>query len=157
MRDIASVAPGLANASNPADGVAVSGQPTAGHLSSLAEAGYKTVVDLRTPDEDRGISEPGTVRAAGLRYVALPLAADPAEFDAGAFDRFRAVMRDPDTRPALVHCRTAARVEPLLLAYLVLDEGYDLSEAEAAAAASGAVKQELHERALEYLRERAAI
>ena len=82
---------------------------------------------------------------------------DPADFDAGAFDRFRALMRDPGTRPALIHCRTAARVEPLLLAHLVLDEGYSLADAETAAAESGAVKEELHERALQYLHEREAL
>lgn len=157
MRDISDITPGLINAACPVEGVAVSGQPTAEHLSALAAEGYRTVIDLRTPDEDRGLSEPEAAREAGLEYVALPLAADPADFDAGAFDRFRALMRDPGTRPALIHCRTAARVEPLLLAHLVLDEGYSLADAETAAAESGAVKEELHERALQYLHEREAL
>ena len=51
MRDVSEITPGLYNAEQPLEYMATSGQPTEEHLERLAEAGYKTVVDLRTPGE----------------------------------------------------------------------------------------------------------
>ena len=57
MRDVNEIAPGLENAGSPLEGVATAGQPDEEHLRSLAEAGYKTVIDLRATEEDRGLDE----------------------------------------------------------------------------------------------------
>jgi protein tyrosine phosphatase (PTP) superfamily phosphohydrolase (DUF442 family) len=157
MRRITEIAPELVNAADPAHGIATAGQPTPEHLESLAREGYGAVIDLRTPDEDRGFAEPETVRSAGMEYVNLPLESDPAAFEETAFDRFRELMRGLENQPALIHCRTAARVEPLLLAYLILDRGYDLWRAEEAVENIGARKEELHDRALAYLQNRGAV
>ncbi|MDN5698473.1 MAG: sulfur transferase domain-containing protein [Rubrobacter sp.] len=115
-------------------------------------------MDLRTGEEDRGLSggvtEMQAVRSAGMEYVSLPLASEAGAYTAGAFDRFREIMSEASRRPLLVHCRTATRVEPLILAYLALDEGKSIEEAVSLADEIGARKQELHERALSYIESR---
>ncbi len=152
MRDITNIAPGLVNAACPAPGIATAGQPSAEHLEDLAREGYGTVMDLRTPDEDRGFAEPEAVREAGMEYVSLPLESQASAFGESAFDRFRELMKDSGESPILVHCRTAARVEPLMFAYLILDRGYSRQDSEEAVKGIGARKEELHDRALNYLR-----
>lgn len=148
--DIGKVAPGIMNASSPLEGVATAGQPTEAELKELAEAGYKTVVDLRTPQEDRGFAEPEVVRGAGMEYLNIPLEANPGSFGDEDFDRFRELMTDHERRPVLVHCGSATRVGALMLAYLILDEDKSPDEAVEMVCRIGSEKAELTTRALEY-------
>lgn len=110
----------------PLPDVGTAGQPDAASWAPLARAGYRTVIDLRAPNEARGHDEPAAVRAAGMQYVLLPVT--PATLDDQVYDRFRALMKDPAMRPVLVHCASANRVGALLLPYLVLDEGRSVDE-----------------------------
>ena len=148
MRDVNRIAPGLANAGSPLEGVATAGQPDEEHLRSLAEAGYKTVIDLRTTGEDRGIDEEEVVREAGMEYVNLPVGHET--IDDETFERFRQLMTDPNRRPALVHCSSANRVGALLIPYLVLDEGKGREEAVEIASEVGLSSEELEQAALRY-------
>lgn len=157
MRQITQIAPGLVNAADPAPGIATAGQPSAGHLESLAEEGYVAVIDLRARDEGRGFDEPEAANAAGLEYINLPLRAEPTDFEETTFDRFRELMRSLGDQPVLIHCRTAARVEPLLFVHLVLDRGYTTQKAEEAVKSIEHRKEELHERAIVYLRRHDAV
>lgn len=59
---ITDIASGLANAGAPLKGAATAGQPEREHLRRLAGAGYRTVVDLRAPQEPRGYAEYGPPR-----------------------------------------------------------------------------------------------
>lgn len=157
MRQITEIAPGLVNATDPAPGIATAGQPTAEDLESLAEEGYAAVMDLRAQHEDRGLAEPEMVREAGMEYVSLPLRAEPTDFGESTFDRFRELMRSLVDQPVLIHCRTAVRVEPLLLAYLVMDKGYEPRQAEETLKNQVQRRDDLHETSLDYLRKRNAI
>ncbi|MGB3683446.1 MAG: protein tyrosine phosphatase family protein [Rubrobacteraceae bacterium] len=148
MREITEIAPGLTNASSPLEGVATAGQPDKKHLESLAEAGYKTVMDLRTTEENRGFAEEEAVREAGMEYVNLPVGHETIDDD--TFKRFRELMTDSGRRPALVHCSSANRVGALLIPYLILDEGKSLEEAVETASEVGLSSEELKNRALEY-------
>jgi protein tyrosine phosphatase (PTP) superfamily phosphohydrolase (DUF442 family) len=106
----------------PLEYVATEGQPEEEHLKRLAEAEYKTVVDLRTPGETPRPDEWGkVVRRAGMEYVNIPVG--HKDIDNETFDRFRELMRDGGRRPVLVHCSSANRVGALLIPYLILDEG----------------------------------
>ncbi|HEX7050893.1 MAG TPA: protein tyrosine phosphatase family protein [Longimicrobiales bacterium] len=125
--DIREIIPGLANASCPLEGVATAGQPTEEEIGRLAAAGYRTVLDLRAPDEPRGYEEEKAVRDAGMEYINLPVT--PQTLDDASFDRFRELLRDPARRPIVVHCGSANRVGALLFPYLTLDEGRDPDEA----------------------------
>lgn len=148
MRDINEIAPGLANAGNPLEGVMTAGQPDEEHLRSLAEAGYKTVIDLRATGEDRGLDEAEVVREAGMEYVNIPVGHETINDE--TFERFRQLMTAPDRRPALVHCSSANRVGALLVPYLVLDEGKDREEAVEMGTEVGLSSEELKQAALRY-------
>ena len=148
MRDINEVAPGLENAGSPLEGVATAGQPDEVHLRGLAEAGYKTIIDLRATGEDRGLDEEEVVREAGMEYVNIPVGHET--IDDETFEQFRRLMTDPDRRPALVHCSSANRVGALLIPYLVLDEGKDREKAVEAGKEVGLSSEELEQAALRY-------
>lgn len=148
--DIRKIVPGLVNACTPLERVLTAGQPDARHLEALAKAGYRTVLDLRAPDEPRPFDEAAEVRRLGMEYVNLPVTADTLGDE--TFDRFRALMRDPDRRPLLLHCASANRVGALLIPYLVLDEGRSPDEAVELAVQVGLRSEELRDAALDYVR-----
>jgi uncharacterized protein (TIGR01244 family) len=148
MDDIHEIAPGLENAAQPLPAVATAGQPEEEHFERLARAGYKTVIDLREPDENRGLDEPEAIRRAGMQYVNIPVGHDDVSDE--TFDRFRALMNDGERRPVLVHCTSANRVGALLIAYLVLDDGKNLDDALEIASRVGLRSDELERAALRY-------
>jgi uncharacterized protein (TIGR01244 family) len=148
MTDIQEIAPGLDNPGQPLEDIATAGQPEEEHLKRLAEAGYKTVVDLRIPEEDRGLDEPESARQAGMEYVNIPVGHE--EVNDETFERFRELMADPERRPVLVHCSSANRVGALLIPYLVLDEGKSNEEAVKIASEVGLKSDELKQAALRY-------
>lgn len=152
MKDIRGIVPGLKDPGQPLDYVATAGQPEEEHLERLAGAGYRTVVDLRTSEEDPGFDEPEVVRRAGMEYVNIPVGHETIEDE--TFERFRELMADSERRPVLVHCASANRVGALLIPYLVLDEGKSAGEAEEIASRVGLKTDELRQAALEYVNER---
>jgi uncharacterized protein (TIGR01244 family) len=148
MKDINEIAPSLANAGSPLEGVATAGQPDEKHLRSLAEAGYKTVIDLRTTEEDRGLAEEEVVREAGMEYINIPVGHETIDHE--TFEQFRQLMSDPGRRPALVHCSSANRVGALLIPYLILDEGKNREAAVEIGEEVGLSSEELKEATLRY-------
>ncbi|WP_053057701.1 fused DSP-PTPase phosphatase/NAD kinase-like protein [Rubrobacter aplysinae] len=150
MRDISEIAPGLEYSMCPIEGVATAGQPSRKHLQSLAGAGYRTVLDLRAPEENRGLDEPEAVREAGMQYINLPVTPDTLRDE--IFDRFRQIMDDPARRPILLHCSSANRVGALLLPYMILEEEKSYEEASEIASRVGLRSHELEHKALEYAR-----
>jgi uncharacterized protein (TIGR01244 family) len=70
------------------------------------------VIDLRGPQEDRGLDEQEAVEALGMDYVSLPVTGA----DAINFDNARELDRLVDTYdgPVLVHCGSGNRVGALL-------------------------------------------
>jgi protein tyrosine phosphatase (PTP) superfamily phosphohydrolase (DUF442 family) len=154
MKDVREITPELENAGYPLEGVATAGQPDQDHLERLAEAGYRTVLDVRTLEEDPGFDESETVRNAGMKYVNMPLEVKPEAFTDEAFDRARELLADPDHRPILVHCASAVRVAPLLIPYLILEEGRSCDEAVEIASWVGPQQEELTDVALRYVNEK---
>ena len=154
MRDVREITPGLENAGYPLEGVATAGQPEQEHLKRLAEAGYRTVLDVRTLEEDPGFDEAETVRNAGMEYMNMPLEVKPEAFTDEVFERVRELLADPGRRPILVHCASAVRVAPLLIPYLIVDEGRSPEEAVEIASEVGPQQDELTDAALRYSDER---
>jgi uncharacterized protein (TIGR01244 family) len=148
MKDINEIAPGLTNAGSPLEGVATAGQPDEDHIRSLAEAGYKTVIDLRTTEENRGLDEEEVVREAGMEYINIPVGHQTINDE--TFQRFRQLMASHGRRPALVHCSSANRVGALLIPYLILDEGKNHEAAVKTGEEVGLSSEELKEAALQY-------
>ncbi len=146
---------GVLNRACPLPGVATGGQPSAAHLTTLARAGYRTVLDLRAPDEPRGFDEAAAMRAAGLRYVTLPVTS--ATFVDSTFDAFRRAMRVAGPQGVFVHCASGNRVGAAMVPWLVLDRGWNLERAIAAARVGGLRSAGLEEKARDYVvRHRAA-
>lgn len=88
------------------------GQPSAQQLQDAAKAGVTTVIDLRTPQEDRGYDEQAAAEKLGLRYVRLPIggAGDINEANARTLDR----LLKQDAGTTLLHCASGNRVGALL-------------------------------------------
>jgi uncharacterized protein (TIGR01244 family) len=146
--DYRELVPGLVNAACPVPGIVGGGQPTPGHLAALAAAGFRTVLDLRAPQEQRGYDQPAQARAAGIEYVNLPVVGAPTD---DTYERVRALLADPGRRPILVHCGSGNRVGGVLLPYLVLDEGKDPEEALRLAVEMGLRSQPLADLAFDYI------
>ncbi|MFI5242294.1 MAG: hypothetical protein ACHQRL_04725 [Gemmatimonadales bacterium] len=134
----------------PVPGVATAGQPDAQAWGALARAGFKSVIDLREPDEPRGHDEPGEIALAGLAYLALPVNHDT--LGDRQFDAVRSFVGDPAHRPVLVHCATANRVGALLLPYFALDEHMAVEEAHRLAVEVGMRSPDYSQLALDYVR-----
>ena len=92
--------------------VVSSGQPDAEILSLAKDAGYTTIIDLRTEGEDRGLDEVAAVEALGMSYISLPVAgAGGISFEnATALD---ALLSEIDG-PVLLHCGSGNRVGALV-------------------------------------------
>ena len=107
------------------DGLLAGGLPSREQLAALRDAGYRTVVDLRTEGEPGGGRL--EVEALGLRYVPLPIdgAAGLTEENARAFG----AILDEVERPAVVHCASGNRVGALFALAAFHDGGASASEA----------------------------
>jgi uncharacterized protein (TIGR01244 family) len=128
-------APELPNRKDPLAGITTAGQPTAEQLAAAAAAGYKSVIDLRTPSENRGMAdEKATVEGLGMSYVNLPVdgAGGVSYANAAALDE---LLRNAE-QPVLLHCASANRAGALLALRAKL-EGADDDTALALGVAGG--------------------
>lgn len=137
-RETAMQTPALAPAALPAataSGVAllqprpdliVAGQPAADDWKALADAGVRTVINLRPAAEMQGRDERAEVAAAGLRYVELPIAG-AGDINADNARRLAELLGQADG-PVLVHCGSGNRVGGLL-AVAKAQEGMAADEA----------------------------
>ncbi|HEX3551961.1 MAG TPA: sulfur transferase domain-containing protein [Thermoanaerobaculia bacterium] len=142
---------GIVNATVPEPGVLLAGQPTGEQVQLLAEDGYKTILDLRMPEEPRGFDEVEAARQNGLAYVNVPVS--PATLDQATLDRFLAAMKKAK-KPVLLHCSTGSRAGALWYAWLVLEKGRKPAAALAQARAAGLRSPELAEKIEKLVAER---
>ena len=97
----------------PVDGITSLGQPDEAALRIFAASGYVAVIDMRGPDEDRGLDdEPGLIKALGMDYVVFPIEGKEAINVANA-NKLDALLETFDG-PVLVHCASGNRVGALL-------------------------------------------
>ena len=96
-----------------APAIASAGQPDEAALRAFADAGYSAVIDLRGPQEDRGLDdEKATVEGLGMDYIALPITGrDALSFESAS--ELDAILQGIDG-PVLVHCGSGNRVGALL-------------------------------------------
>lgn len=102
----------LPNRRDVLEGITTAGQPSQAALSAAAAAGYKSVIDLRAPNEDRGLDEKAAVESLGMSYVNLPVdgSAGVSYANASALDKLLAEA----PKPVLVHCASGNRAGALL-------------------------------------------
>lgn len=125
------------------------GQPSAGDLALLPDAGVTTVISLRHEAELGGFDEKSAVQDLGLQYLEVPWNG-PAELTDDVFDRTRAMLLEVDS-PTLFHCGSANRVGAVWLPYRVLDEGVPVEQAVEEARKIGMRTPEYEARALDYI------
>lgn len=143
---------GIPNASFPLPGVMAAGQPTGTQIQLMVEeGGYRTLIDLRAPDEQRGFDEAETARQIGLTYVNVPVT--PATLDQATIDRFLNAFRKAE-RPVLLHCSTSNRVGAMLYAWLVLEKKEFPEKALEQARAAGLRSPEMAEKVQKLVAER---
>ncbi|MGV6493517.1 beta-lactamase hydrolase domain-containing protein [Stenotrophomonas rhizophila] len=102
------------------------GQPSAAQLHQAADAGVRTVIDLRQPEEDRGFDETAAAERLGLRYVRIPVAGAAGLTEANA--RALHAALENSQGPVLVHCASGNRAGALL-ALLQARQGASLDQA----------------------------
>jgi len=115
--------------------IAVSGQIQPGHITAIAAAGYRVLVNNRPDGEEAG--QPGSVEiaaaaaAAGLEYHHLPVTA--ADFPGPDAARMAALFNDVE-RAVLAFCRSGTRCANL---WVVTREGDELDRAAQVAGGQG--------------------
>jgi protein tyrosine phosphatase (PTP) superfamily phosphohydrolase (DUF442 family) len=100
-----------------------SAQPTAEGMTSLARAGIKTVVNLRSFHSDRA-----PLGSIGLRYEHIFMKAwHPEREEVLAFLR---ILKNSTTHPVLVHCQHGAdRTGTMIALYRVVVDGWSPEDA----------------------------
>ena len=88
------------------------GQPTEEQLRDWASHGLELVIDLRGPDEARGIDEAGILDELDVSYVPLPIA-QRADLDWDHATALDAYLTHAEGA-VLVHCRSGNRVGALM-------------------------------------------
>jgi uncharacterized protein (TIGR01244 family) len=131
------------------DHVAIGGQPTPAQLAGLAEAGFRSILNLREESEFNTQPERLAAAAVGLAYRSVPVSsANPTD---AAVEEFLRVADDPDLYPVLIHCASGNRAAALWMIRRVLCDGRSLLDAQAEADRAGLKSAAMREFALEYI------
>ena len=96
----------------PVDGITSSGQPDTTAFAVVAESGYVAFIDMRGPEEDRGLDEQVVVEELGMEYIAFPLA-NRASISMQNAQRLDELLSGIDG-PVLLHCGSGNRVGAML-------------------------------------------
>ena len=98
----------------PLPGLYTAGQPAASDWQAIKARGVRTVINLRTPEELKDRDEAAEVRAAGLRYIEIPVSGAEGINPANARALHEA-LAPAHGGGVLVHCASGNRVGGLLV------------------------------------------
>lgn len=107
--------------------LAYSDQPSIRELHHLNRRGFRTVVNVRLPAEQRDDEGP-EVERFGMHYVHLPVA--QPDWSESLFDALAHALRSPRSRPALIHSAEGARAGIFALTLHAAEEGWTVHELE---------------------------
>jgi len=127
------------------------GQPTETDFAEYAKLGVKTVVNLRMPAEMEkvGFDEAATAKAAGIRYVNVPMtSAFPSE---GELAKIYAELENSGGGKVLMHCASSNRAGMVWAAYRGDKHGVPVEAAIAEGKAAGLKSPALEKTAREKL------
>ncbi len=109
-------------------GLFIAGQPSEGELHNLAESGYRTLVNLRGPDEEGAVAdEERIVESTGLSYASIPVT--PQTLDDIAVHRFIQAVDSDISQPAITHCGSGGRAGIMVLLHLAIKHGWSVAQA----------------------------
>lgn len=101
-------------------------QVTLEQLQQAAQAGVKSVLNLRSPGEEGFASDEKQQAAAGLHYVNIPVKPD-ALTEELASQVLQQIEELP--KPALIHCKSGLRSGMMALMYMATREGMTAEQA----------------------------
>ena len=112
------------------DGTATSGMPRAEHFREIADAGFRTVINLALPTSDDALpNEADLVTRAGMSYVHIPVLFDaPKRAD---YEKFEKVLNAVRNQPVFVHCAANMRVSAFMYLYRLRTRAAPRDSAEA--------------------------
>ena len=103
-------------------------QPLNGGIEKLRALKIKTVINLRSEDEE-STSEELEARAAGLKYFSVPLPGYGRPRDEQV-EQVLALINDPQNWPVFVHCRHGEdRTGTIIAVYRITQDGWSSEEA----------------------------
>jgi len=101
-------------------------QPAAGDYKNLAALGVKMVIDLT---RDGSTEEPALVKAAGMKFVRIPLTTTERPSDQ-AIAQFLGLVNDPANQPVYVHCQGGRhRTGTMTAVYRMTQDGWTADQA----------------------------
>ncbi|MBD2510017.1 phosphatase [Nostoc muscorum FACHB-395] len=116
----------MSNTKKVSEDLSAAGQPTPEDLKQAAQEGFKSVLNLRSPDEPGFLSdEQQQAQAAGLQYANIPL--KPSEANQELTD---AAIQEIENlpKPILIHCAAGARAGGIALISNAISEGLTYEE-----------------------------
>lgn len=117
------------------DDITVAGQITQDDLQDAAQAGFKSVLNLRAPLEDGFLTdEPQLAANSGLRYANIPVTKDALNDDLTT-----QVLSEIDAlpKPLLIHCAAGMRAGAMALMNVATRSGMSAQQAMEKAQAMG--------------------
>ncbi len=107
--------------------LAIAGQLTLDELQQLAEEGYRSVVNLRSPNESGFLdSEQQKAEHLGLCYVNLPIQTQKMNLD----DVLPIIQQLTGlAKPMLVHCDNGRRASIVVLLQIAIEQGMKAEDA----------------------------
>lgn len=124
------------------DEFSTGGQPTPETLQNLEKEGFKSIVNLRSPDETGVLSdEQQQAEALGLKYVNVPL--NPKEANEQLVGKVLLELEALPT-PTFLHCGAGARADALALIALATQQKLSREEVLVKAKALGINLEQPH-------------
>ncbi|MEH2233227.1 MAG: sulfur transferase domain-containing protein [Nostoc sp.] len=116
----------MSNTKKVSDDLSAAGQLTSEELKQAAQEGFKSVLNLRSPDEAGFFSdEQQQAQAAGLQYANVPL--KPTEANQ---EQTELAIQEIENlpKPILIHCAAGARASGIALIANAISEGLTYEE-----------------------------
>jgi uncharacterized protein (TIGR01244 family) len=109
------------------DQLAIAGQITPDQLKQIADEGYKSVLNLRLPDETGLLAdEQEKTEFFGLYYVNFPTKTEDINHQ-GMPQIYQTIAELP--KPTLIHCDNSIRSAAIVLLYIAIKQGVTFEKA----------------------------
>ncbi|MFC2152764.1 dual specificity protein phosphatase family protein, partial [Bacteroidota bacterium] len=108
------------------------GQPTYEMAKWLKSESVKSVINLRTNDENKkftqsAFNEEDLFKELNIHYISIPVSY-PDSYNPKTLEQFSKALIESDGK-IFIHCASGGRVKSLFMAYLIQVKGYTINEA----------------------------
>lgn len=124
------------------DGVTGGGTPSEKAVQTAAAQNYKTIIDLRMPEEGSE-TEKSIVQKYGLEYINIPTSAENISKEQA--DKLNGVLSRENAKPVILHCASGNRAAAVWAIYRRFYAG-DSPEAVLAEASAKGLKPNLKDK-----------